>query len=76
MKKTSGDQLAHADSERLAQVEALTAEVFEEPGQADAWLSSPNIALGGKSPRSICNTDHGATHVRRLLSAIEFGGVV
>ena len=76
MEKTSGDQLAHADSERLAQVEELAAEVFEEPAQADLWLSSPNIALGGKSPRSICNNDHGATQFRRLLRAIEFGGVV
>lgn len=76
MEKTSGGPLAQADSERLAQLEALATEVFEDPGQADSWLTSPNAALGGESPRSLCNTDHGTSQVRRLLRAIEFGGVV
>lgn len=75
MEKTTGG-LAHVDSERLAQIEALAAEVFEGPGQVNAWLSSPNIALGGKSPRSLCSSSAGASHVRRLLRAIEFGLVV
>lgn len=67
---------ASADAERLAQVEALAVEVFENRAAAISWLTSPNIALGGKSPHSLCSTDFGATQVRGLLHCIEYGGVV
>lgn len=77
MENTPGRGLpASADADRLAQVEALAVEVFEDRAAATSWLTSSNIALGGKSPHSICNTDPGFTQVRRLLRCIEYGGVV
>lgn len=51
--KTSGGQLAQADSEWLAQVEALVTAVFENQAQTDSWLTSANAALGGITPRSL-----------------------
>ena len=77
MENTPGrGQPASVDADRLAQVEALAVEVFEDRAAAISWFSSPNIALGGKSPHSLCSTDLGATQVRRLLRCIEHGGVV
>lgn len=63
-------------SERLAEVEALALEVFEDLAVASSWLVSPNAALGGESPRSLCKTKLGAIQVLRVLRSIEFGGVV
>nr|WP_048512608.1 MbcA/ParS/Xre antitoxin family protein [[Pseudomonas] sp. BICA1-14] len=60
---------------RFDQVEALAVEVFENRAAAISWLTSPNIALGGKSPQSLCSTDLGATQVRRLLRCLEYGGL-
>ncbi|WP_286785109.1 MbcA/ParS/Xre antitoxin family protein [Pseudomonas kuykendallii] len=51
-------------------------EVFESRAATTAWLTSPNTALDGKSPRSLCTTELGAIQVRRLLRCIEYGGVV
>jgi len=47
MEKTSGG-LAHADSERLAQVETQAAEVFEEQGQADFVAVIPQYRSRGE----------------------------
>ncbi len=64
------------DVQRFAQVEALAMEVFESRAATTAWLTSPNTALDGNSPRSLCTTELGAIQVRRLLRCIEYGGVV
>jgi uncharacterized protein (DUF2384 family) len=63
-------------AERLEQVEALAIEVFESRAAAIAWLASPNVALDGRPPHSLCTTGLGALQVRRFLRCIEYGGVV
>jgi putative toxin-antitoxin system antitoxin component (TIGR02293 family) len=64
------------DVQRVAQVEALAMEVFESGAATIAWLTSPNAALDGNTPYSLCTSDLGAIQVRRLLRCIEHGGVV
>jgi uncharacterized protein (DUF2384 family) len=46
-------------SERFAEVEALALEVFEDWAVASSWLVSPNAALGGESPRTLCSSNLG-----------------
>ena len=47
-------------AERLEQVEALAIEVFGSRATALAWLASPNVALDGRTPHSLCATILGA----------------
>lgn len=63
-------------AERLEQVETLAIEVFGSRSAAIAWLASPNFALDGNPPHSLCATVLGALQVRRLLRCIEYGGVL
>ncbi|PLC48355.1 hypothetical protein CR159_18630 [Pollutimonas subterranea] len=61
---------------KLRSVQKLAEVVFGNSHAAQAWLSTPNTALGGCKPIDLCVTAQGAQHVRRVLRAIEFGGVV
>lgn len=69
------DAIVSERFDRLAQVAVLAEEVFEDRTVAGDWLSEPNDALGGKTPLSLCETELGARQVRRVLHAIEWGGV-
>ena len=44
--------------------------------QAFDWMDRPNIALGGATPRSMSRTAAGYQSAKRVLHAIEHGGVV
>lgn len=71
-------RLSPATSERLdrlASVANLAHEVFEDRDRALSWLSTPNVALGNKQPIMLCETEIGANQVRRVLHALEWGGV-
>lgn len=57
-------------------VQKLAESVFENGDAARQWLSSPNQALGGSTPLALCKTGQGAQQVRRILVALEWGGVV
>lgn len=74
--KTLLDSVASERIDRLAQVAVLAEDVFEDEVTASNWMSSPNDALGGDTPFSLCETELGARQVRRILHAIEWGGVV
>ncbi|HHZ8330494.1 TPA: type II RES/Xre toxin-antitoxin system antitoxin [Pseudomonas aeruginosa] len=70
--------LSSATSERLdrlASVASLANEVFEDQDRALSWLSTPNVALGNQQPIMLCETEIGANQVRRVLHALEWGGV-
>ncbi|MGV8842887.1 MAG: type II toxin-antitoxin system Xre/ParS family antitoxin [Pseudomonas sp.] len=69
------DSVVSERIDRLALVAVLAEEVFEDKTVAGDWMSAPNDALGGKSPLSLCETELGARQVRRVLHAIEWGGV-
>jgi len=61
--------------ERIASVALLAAKVFEDETAAADWMSRPNPALDGATPVMHCETDIGARQVRRVLNALEWGGV-
>lgn len=69
------DVAASERLDRIAAVALLAEEVFEDKAEASAWLSSPNKALAGNTPVMHCETAIGAQQVRRILNAIEWGGV-
>lgn len=58
-----------ADAARLAQ------RTFGGRAEANRWLKAPNLALGGATPLSMLDTEPGAAEVRRILGAIDYGGV-
>lgn len=70
------DRVASERLDRLSQIAVMAAEVFESREIASKWLSTPNQALGGVSPLSLCLTELGAGQVKRVLHAIEWGGAV
>lgn len=59
---------------RVADITRLAEETFGGREAARQWLKSPNLALGGATPLSLLDTEPGASEVRRLLSAIDYGG--
>jgi putative toxin-antitoxin system antitoxin component (TIGR02293 family) len=60
---------------RIAAVTALATDVFEDESKATAWMKRDNVALGGQAPLAMCDNDISAGQVRRVLRAIEYGGV-
>ena len=73
-----GSLLGHFESERLARIAIIEAEVeavFGDEDRAKAWLVQKNLALGD-TPLSMLDTETGAAEVRKILSAIAYGGVV
>lgn len=69
------DASASERLDRIAAVALLAEEVFEDEQAASAWMSAPNQALGGNTPVMHCETAIGAQQVRRILNALEWGGV-
>ncbi|AEC18842.1 hypothetical protein PT7_0302 [Pusillimonas sp. T7-7] len=69
------DAAASERLDRIATVALLAEEVFEDKQAASEWMSSPNAALGESIPVMHCETAIGAQQVRRILHALEWGGV-
>ncbi|MBP6018104.1 MAG: DUF2384 domain-containing protein [Burkholderiaceae bacterium] len=70
------DSVASERLDRLAAVAIQAEEVFEDKDEAARWMATPNDALSGDSPVMLCETEIGAKQVRRVLNALEWGGVV
>ena len=51
----------------------LAEEVFGGTERAEAWLSTRNAALAGKSPASRLDTETGRLEITRILHAIARG---
>ncbi|NIE77789.1 DUF2384 domain-containing protein [Pantoea sp. Tr-811] len=69
------DTVASERLDRIAVVSHLAEEVFENREAAAQWLSRPNKALGNVAPILLCETEIGAKQVRRVLHALDWGGV-
>jgi putative toxin-antitoxin system antitoxin component (TIGR02293 family) len=69
------DTVASERLDRIASVSHQAEEVFENRDAAAQWMSTPNKALGGDAPILLCETEIGAKQVRRVLQALEWGGV-
>lgn len=59
---------------RVADITRMAEETFGGRAAAAQWLKSPNYALAGATPLSMLDTEPGASEVRRILSAIDYGG--
>lgn len=69
------DTVASERLDRIAEITHQAVAVFESEADAIAWMSRPNDALGGTAPVMLCETGIGAKQVRRVLNALEWGGV-
>lgn len=50
-------------------------ETFGSKAEAEAWLNRKNLILGA-TPISMAESDSGLIEVKKILSAISYGGVV
>jgi hypothetical protein len=59
---------------------ALLARVAKARGDGEAkarqWMLAPNIALKGRTPQEVAQTEEGIKQIDSILSAIDYGGVV
>jgi putative toxin-antitoxin system antitoxin component (TIGR02293 family) len=60
---------------RVADIVRMAEETFGGRTSMARWLKTANLALGGATPLSMLDTEPGASEVRRILSAIDYGGV-
>lgn len=70
------DAVASERLDRVAMVATQALDVFEAPEKASRWMVTPNAALGDETPLHLCESEIGARQVRRVLAAMEYGGVV
>jgi putative toxin-antitoxin system antitoxin component (TIGR02293 family) len=71
--------LDSAASERVVRVADITRMAEETFGGREAaarWLKTPNLSLRREMPLSLLDTELGAGEVRRVLSAINYGGTL
>ena len=59
--------------ERIALIENYAEKVFGDAGMARDWMTSNNAAMDA-TPLSMLDTETGAVEVRKILSAIAYGG--
>ena len=59
---------------RVADITRMAADTFGGRDAATQWLKTPNLALDAATPLSMLDTEPGAGEVRRILSAINYGG--
>ena len=60
---------------RIDELQALAIETFATKTMADAWLQKENFVLGA-TPISMAESESGLMEVKKILSAISYGGVV
>ena len=61
---------------RVADITRMAEETFGGRTAATQWLTTPNFALDTATPLSMLDTEPGAGEVRRILSAIDYGGAL
>ncbi|WP_439854814.1 type II RES/Xre toxin-antitoxin system antitoxin [Pseudomonas yamanorum] len=61
--------------DRIATVSHQAEKIFEHRDAAVQWMARPNKALGGNAPILLCETEIGTKQVRRVLCALDSGGV-
>lgn len=60
---------------RIDELQALAIETFGFKTMADEWLNRENFALGA-TPISMAKSNSGLMEVKKILSAISYGGVI
>lgn len=77
-KISTGSLLGQSETERLTRIALIEHEAEQVFGAADLardWMTRRNTALGD-TPLSLLDTATGAAEVRKVLSAIAYGGAV
>ncbi|ASK21208.1 antitoxin Xre/MbcA/ParS toxin-binding domain-containing protein [Halomonas sp. N3-2A] len=69
------DSVSSERLDRIATASQLVLEMFGDKQASIDWLSRPNEALGGQTPIMMCDTEIGAKQARRVLHAMNWGGV-
>lgn len=59
---------------QFKQLRALAVETFGSESKADQWLNTFHTSLSG-TPLSVAETSTGMIEVKKILTAIGFGGV-
>jgi len=57
----------------VIRVQKLAREVFTTDAAAAQWLTTPDSALGKRTPLAMLSTDVGAAQVNNLLQAMIYG---
>ncbi len=70
------DAAASAGVVRVADITRMAEATFGGREAATHWLKTANLALSGATPLSMLDTEPGAAEVRRVLQAINAGGVL
>lgn len=73
--KKALDTVASERLDRIAAISHQAEETFGSREVAAQWMARPNQALGNATPIVLCETEIGAMQVRRVLNALEWGGV-
>jgi len=74
--RSAGARLDPVTSDRLfriSKIVALAIEVLENPQAALAWLTRPQVGLGGQVPLQLLTTEAGTGLVEQLLTRMEHG---
>jgi putative toxin-antitoxin system antitoxin component (TIGR02293 family) len=58
---------------RLARIQALAEDVFQDPDKANRWLRQPLGILGRIAPLEFARTEPGARVIEQILGKIEWG---
>jgi putative toxin-antitoxin system antitoxin component (TIGR02293 family) len=61
---------------RVADITRMAEETFGGREAATRWLKTANLSLRQEMPLSLLDTEPGAGEVRRILSAINYGGTL
>jgi uncharacterized protein (DUF2384 family) len=59
----------------FVELQTLAIETFGSKSKADQWLNSPHMLLGA-TPIAFANSAFGLDEIKKILSAIRYGGVV
>ena len=67
MSETATKRQRNLDLQKYAE------EVFNDAEIAKRWLQHPNLAMDGKSPMAILDSENGYARVKTLLDRIDYG---
>ena len=71
------NRLSPEESDRIVSVSRLLAQSFDlfdgDREAARRWLTTPNRALGGRTPLDLASTETGAREVEDLIGRLEHG---
>ena len=76
LRRKDAGRFRKEESDRLYRLRRLFDQavgVFQNAEDAQAWMTSPQVGLGGESPLEHSDTDAGAREVENLLGRIEHG---